>query len=478
MPVKDLREWMEKVDSMGELLCIDGAHWDLELGAITDLYQQHPGSPALLFDNIPGYPKGFRVLTNSCMSLKRIAFSLEIPTDLPAMEMVVSWKEKEKKIKLIPHQVVKDGPILENVRTGKDMDLFSFPVPKWHELDGGRFIGTGCLVIMRDPETGWVNVGCYRVQAGGPDTAMLFMAPGRHGMYIRDKYWGVGKPCPIAVVAGQDPLLYMIAGLEVPFNVCEYDYAGGIRRQSYEVVPGPMTGLPLPATAEIAFEGEMSEGDLAPEGPFGEWTGYYGGGLANEPVIRVKSLLHRHNPIIVGSSPAIPPSDTTYYRSPMRSAMIWNQLEAAGVPGVKGIWAHELGGGRLFTVVSIEQRHPGHARQAGLVAANCQANVYCGRITIVVDSDVDVMDLNRVLWAVVTRCDPAEHVDIIRRCWSNRLDPIAYPEEQRLFSNRMLIDACIPFERFKVFPKVTTTSSELKAQMMAKWPGLFPVKVC
>ena len=98
MPVKDLREWIEEVESMGELLRIDGAHWDLEIGAITDLYQQRPGSAALLFDKIPDYPEGFRVLTNSVMSLKRIAFSLEMKTDLLPMEMVQHWRKKEKKI--------------------------------------------------------------------------------------------------------------------------------------------------------------------------------------------------------------------------------------------------------------------------------------------------------------------------------------------------------------------------------------------
>jgi 4-hydroxy-3-polyprenylbenzoate decarboxylase len=478
MPVKALRDWMEKVDSMGELLTIEGAHWDLEIGGITDLYQQRPGSAALLFDKIPGYPDGFRVLSNSCMSLKRIAFSLEIPADLSPTEMVLQWREKEKHLKYIPPQHVKDGAILENVQTGKDVNLLTFPVPKWHELDGGRFIGTACLVINRDPDTGWVNFGAYRVQSDQPDWAILRMSPGRHGLYIRDKYWRQGKPCPVAVVAGQDPLLYMVSGLEVPFNVGEYDYAGAIRGEPYEVVPGPITGLPLPATAEIAFEGEMYPEDEAPEGPFGEWTGYYAGGVAPEPVIRVKSVLYRSNPIILGSAPAIPPSDTTYYRTPMRAAMIWNQLEAAGVSGVKGVWAHELGGGRLFTVVSIEQMRPGHARQAGMIAANCQANAYAGRITIVLDDDIDVADVNRVLWAVCTRCDPAQDIEVLRRCWSTRLDPLAYPEGQRQLNNRMVIDACMPFEKRENFPAVATTTPELKARIMAKWSHLFPVKVC
>jgi len=412
------------------------------------------------------------------MSLKRIAFSFEIPTDLSPEETVHIWREREKNMRFLPPRVVKDGPILEHVETGKDINLLKFPIPKWHELDGGRFIGTACLVINRDPDTGWVNFGAYRVQSDQPDWVTMRMSPGRHGITVREKYWKQGKACPVAVVVGQDPLLYMVAGLEVPFNVGEYDYAGGLRNEPYDVVPGPVTGLPLPAGGELAFEGEMTPGDEMPEGPFGEWTGYYAGGVAPEPVIRIRSVLYRSDPIILGSSPAIPPSDTTYYRTPIRSAMIWNDLEGAGVAGVKGVWAHELGGARLFTVIAIEQMNPGHARQAGMIAANCHANAYCGRISVVVDDDIDITDLNRVLWAVTTRCDPVQDIEVIRRCWSTRLDPLAYPPESRQFNNRIVIDACRPFEQRGDFPPVATTGPELKAQIMKKFPELFPVKVC
>ena len=126
MPVKDLREWMDKVEEMGELLKVDGANWEIEIGTITDLYQQCPGSPALLFDKVPGYPEGFRVMSNSCMSLKRIAYSFDLPTDLSPTEMVLAWREKEKNLKYLPPKVVSDGPILENVETGKDINLLKF----------------------------------------------------------------------------------------------------------------------------------------------------------------------------------------------------------------------------------------------------------------------------------------------------------------------------------------------------------------
>ena len=108
----------------------------------------------------------------------------------------------------------------------------------------------------------------------------------------------------------------------------------------------------------------------------------------------------------------------------MRSALIWQELEAAGVPDVRGVWLTEAGGGRLIIVVSIKQRYPGHARQAGMIAGFCHAGAYLGRYVIVVDDDIDVTNTGDVLWAVATRSNPEVDIEIIRRCWSGPLDPV------------------------------------------------------
>ena len=111
-----------------------------------------------------------------------------------------------------------------------------------------------------------------------------------------------------------------------------------------EVIEGPRTGLPIPAQAEIAFEGFVHPNDLIEEGPLGEWTGYYAGGKKKEPAIRIETFMHRHDPILLGAIPAVPPDDDSFYRGTYRSGAVWNQLEAAGVPEVKGVWAHAAGG--------------------------------------------------------------------------------------------------------------------------------------
>ena len=254
---------------------------------------------------------------------------------------------------------------MENVRTGNDIDIFKIPVPRWHEHDGGYYIGTGDMVIMRDPDTGWINYGAYRVQAHERNVATVMCSKGKHGDLIKRRYHERGEPCPIAVVCGMHPALFMIAGLEIPYGKNEYDAAGGLIGEPVEVIAGPRTGLPIPAHAEIAFEGFIHPNDVMDEGPLGEWTGYYAGGMKKEPAIRIETFMHRDDPILLGAIPGIPPDDDSFYRGTYRSGAVWNQLEAAGVPEVKGVWAHAAGGSRLWLTVAIKQQYAGHAKQAG-----------------------------------------------------------------------------------------------------------------
>ncbi|MBI4295866.1 MAG: UbiD family decarboxylase, partial [Chloroflexi bacterium] len=154
----DLREFIETVATMGELKRLEGAHWDLEIGAITELVAERNG-PAILFDKIVDYPAGYRILTNAFGSFKRSALVLGLSPDISGFEMLKAWRNKLKTFKPIPPVQVKSGQVKKNVLTGAEVDLFRFPAVKWHEPDGGRFLGTGTSVIVKDPEEGWVNVG-------------------------------------------------------------------------------------------------------------------------------------------------------------------------------------------------------------------------------------------------------------------------------------------------------------------------------
>src|SRR5262245_37835041 len=215
MPVQDLRDWIERVDALGELTRVDGADPNLELGGLVDLYQWDMGNPALLFDHIIGYRPGHRLLANVFTSVPRIALSLGLPLESTARDLVHAWRTRLKDLQPQPAEIVERGPVLENVQRGSQVDVTQFPAPVWHQSDGGRFIGTGNIVVMRDPDSGWVNSGTYRVQVHDEETLGIYISPGKHGRLIRDKYWKRGEACPVAVAFGQDPLHLLLGGLEV-----------------------------------------------------------------------------------------------------------------------------------------------------------------------------------------------------------------------------------------------------------------------
>ena len=212
-------------------------------------------------------------------------------------------------------------------------------------------------------------------------------------------------------------------------------------------------------------------GDMEREGPFGEWTGYYASSARPEPVIQVKNVYYRNNPILCCARPGRPPSDYSFSKCVVKSGMIWDELEKAGIPNVKGVWCHEAGGGRMLNIVSIKQSYPGHARQAGLVTSQCHAGAYLGRYVIVVDEDIDPSNTFDVLWAVASRSEPAESIEIIRRCWSGPLDP-RIPVVKKGFNSRAIIDACRPYEWKDEFFPVVESSPELRAATLEKWRNI------
>ncbi|MDP6174929.1 MAG: UbiD family decarboxylase, partial [Rhodospirillales bacterium] len=361
MANKDLRNWLAEIEKAGELQTVDGAEPTEEIGGIVDIIQRKMGNPAVMFDDIPGFPKGHRVLANILTSVPRINIALGLPPDASEMELIHWWRDYMKAAPSFAPVEVNGGPLVENVSEGTDVDITTIPTPKWHEHDGGPFIGTGCIVVMKDPDSDWINYGTYRIQSHDPTTASIMISPGKHGRIIMEKYHDRGEPCPVAVVAGMHPALFMLAGLEIPYGKNEFEAAGGIFGEGVEVINMPKTGLPVPANAEISFEGYIRPDDMIPEGPLGEWTGYYAGSQREEPVIHIETLMHRSNPVLVGAIPAVPPNDNTFYLGTYRCGAVWNQLEAAGIPEVKGVWAHEAGGSRMWLTISIKQMYGGHS---------------------------------------------------------------------------------------------------------------------
>ncbi|MDP2916317.1 MAG: UbiD family decarboxylase [Dehalococcoidia bacterium] len=474
--MKDLRQFIQMTEEMGELKTIEGAHWNLEIGAICRLVGAGSDPRALLFDKIEGYKAGYRILANPFCTDKRVALGLGLTVETSRPELVRKLRDKlNEPLKLIPPVEVKDAPILQNVQTGDDVDLFKFPTPKWQARDGGRYIGTGDNVIMKDPDEGWVNVSTNRVQIHDKSTATIYFAPGKHGGMIREKYWKRGQSCPVAITCGSEPLLVVIGSSAIPWGMPEYDYAGWWKKEPLEVIKGPTTGLPIPAHAEIALEGEMVPPDVETriEGPFSEWTGHYSPAKP-ESAVRIKCVLHRNDPIILGVLPFLG-RGVPYGHTPLViSAQVWNHLDRL-VPGVKGVWCppefH-----RNTIVISLAQKYGGHAKQAALGALS-RYN-YSVKYVIVVDDDIDPYNIREVLFALAFRADP-EKFDIIRDSWCDGLEPLLSPfkrQTEDITHTAVLITACKPYAWMKDFPPAAdvNVSQQLLEQIGRKFKGVLP----
>ena len=473
-PVADLRRWLGEAAQAGELQTVQDAHWDLEIGALSQVNYRRSNPKALLFDSIKDYQPGFRVLSGSVSNPRLLGSALGLGwqcTDESLLaELAVRPGEWARRAGEFAPVTVPDGPLLENVISKPEVNLLGFPVPKWHEGDGGRYIGTGCAVVTRDYDTGRINLGAYRMQVQDDGRcASVNIEAGKHGAQQLRRWFEAEGRAPIAASLGQHPAYLVAAGVEVPGDVSEYGYVGAMFGTPVRTVAGLATGLPLPHDAELAVEGWVRPDNTRPEGPFGEWTGYYSGSRDPILTIDVEKVYHRGDPILLGAPPGKPPHDYSYMRTVMKSAIITDSLRGFGLPGLRGVWAHEAGGGRSLLIVSIEQRYPGHARQAAYLAAQAPSAAYMNRLTVVVDSDVNPRDLGEVMWAICGRCDPGSDIEIMRRTWGSRVDPLTLPGALA-FNSRAVIDACRPFERLADFPAVAESSEELVASVSRRWP--------
>jgi 4-hydroxy-3-polyprenylbenzoate decarboxylase len=465
----DLRDWLVQVDKLGELRHIEGAHVDDDIGAIVEISERSMTGPAVLFSGIQNFDPTRRILSNPISSLNRVALTVGFPTGLTKADYCDLWREKTRTLRPIPPRIVNDGPVLENVQADDDVDLSGFPAPIWHKHDGGRYIGTGCVVITKDPDGDWVNLGTYRVMVVDDKHVTIYAAPGKHLSIVRDKLFEEGKSMPVAISLGHHPAILIGGSTPLAYGSSEYDYVGGLKGEPVEVLSGDYTGLPIPAYSEFLLEGEISPTEKHSEAPFGEWPGYYASGVRSEFVTKIHRIYYRNSPIMVGTPPIKPPTGIGTAMGTIRAARLREEIRMAGVPEVKHVWFHEFGS-RFFLAVSIKQRYAGHAAQVGHIATMCQGAAYMGRYVVIVDDDIDVYNTMEVMWAVATRSDPVRDINIIPRAWSDELDPMVAPgNSDAPFNSRAIIDATWPWEWRGKIPKVIELTKEEREKALAKW---------
>jgi 4-hydroxy-3-polyprenylbenzoate decarboxylase len=383
---------------------------------------------------------------------------------------------KSKLTQPIPPVVVEaeGAPANENHMRDDKVDVRVFPAARHWAGDGGEYIGTCDAVITRDPDGGWLNVGTYRQMVQGKNQVGLYLSPGKDARLHIERYWSRGEPCEVVMCWGIDPALFIAASQTFPKTVSELDYVGGMMGRPVELVKGEVTGLLYPARAEIVAEGVIPPDSQKLEGPFGEFTGYYGRPEDYAFLVQIKAVHFRDNPILTHALMAdYPANECALLYAVARSARIWNDLDRVGVPGIRGVYAHPAAaGGFAMTVVSLEQRFAGHAPQALALAAQVPGGAYFSKWIIAVDEDVDPSNTNQVIWAMSTRCNPAEDIDILRQTWSTWLDPTQNPPEDRPYGSKALINACMEHRYLKQFSRRTKVRRAVYEQVAARWGRL------
>ena len=414
------------------------------------------------------------MLSNVLFSPLRQSLALGVSRELRGIPLVEALKTKLAELKPMAPEEVRNAPVLQNVLRGNSVDILTFPAPHWHENDGGRYIGTFDAVISRDPESGYVNVGTYRVQVHDERTVGLWIIPGKHGNLIAQKYWSKGEDCPFLIACGIPPSVMLASAVGIPWGMSEYDFLGGLLGTPIPVVRGIATGLPMPANAELVLEGFAPPPEKAsrPEGPFGEWPGYYASGTINRPIVNVSRIYHRDDPIITGDPPLKTYLNADIYMH-IRAANIWSSMERAGIPDVSGVWFPRQG--RFVVAVAIRQRYPGHARQVGHGVLATRDGGRDTRMIVIVDDDIDITNTNELWWALASRWDPKRQSEIVSVPASD-LNPTLTPEQRAandMVSSCMIVDACRPYGRKDHFPAVSSVSAEYRQTVLKRWAHLF-----
>ena len=463
--MKDLRDFIAICEPEGLVHRVKAeVDWNLELSHIAKLNEEKLG-PALLFENVKGYTSP--VMTSVCTTTQRLSVLMRMPKETSLVGLMEQWVKVGDNL-LPPVWVERDkAPCKENIMKGSDIDLFKFPVPKWYPKDGGRYIGTAHYIISKDPDSGWINLGTYRAQLLEKDKIGTQFIKGKHADIMLKKYQALKKPMPVASVIGGDPLLFILGAARLSAFVSEYDVAGAITGAPIEVVKGETVDLPIPAHAEIVIEGLVDAEKFLPEGPFGEYTGYYSGvGTDPRNYIDVQCVTFRNNPILWGTTVGRAVTDTHMTMALSYGATLWQQLTAMKIPGIKSVYCPPEGSGRFLAIISLKQMYPGHADQVLTAAISTEMGAYGLKTVIVVDDDIDAWDIPRVMYALSFRFQP-NRSQVIKRGRSTPLDP-SLPVDSRDITGRLLLDATIPYD-WKEKPIPIALDPDMVKQVQGRW---------
>ncbi len=429
MPVEDTHDFVKLLESAGELKRVKTeVSSDLEIAEILSRVMYSNG-PAVLFEKVKGY--NMPVLSNAFGSLERLKIGLETDdfteigqriVDMTKMEMPSGFINKIKKLPELSKmadafpKLENNGPVTEVVIDKPSFD--AYPILKSWPKDAGKFITFG-LVATKHPETGVRNLGVYRIQIIDSTHALMHWQKHKRGAHHAQVSNEKKKKIEAAIIIGAEPATVFSAVAPVPEGLDKYLFAGITRKKGIKTVKCKTVDIEVPANAEIVFEGYVDQNDLRDEGPFGDHTGYY---TPKEPfpTFTLTGIMQRKDPIYL----------TTIVGKPiLEDAYIGKVIERAFLPLIQMFHPEVIdfsmpaaGWFQGMAIISIKKRYPGQAKKV-MMGLWGMGQLALTKIFVVVDEDVDVHDLNDVIWAITTRADAARDVSIINNTPTDTLDP-------------------------------------------------------
>jgi phenylphosphate carboxylase alpha subunit len=426
MPFRDIREFIAGLEKEGEAERIEEeVDWNLEAGAMIRRSNEM-GLPAPFIQKVKGYPEGCRLFGEALGNHRRVAIAMEVDANTPARKLIEEYLRR--KTRQIKPRIVDGGPCKENVQIGDEVDLLAFPVPMVHDGDGGRFIGTWHIDISKDPDTGWVNWGEYRHMLHSKNSMGIEAGPHTHLGSMYQKCEASGKPLEIAIVMGAEPVSQFCAVSPTPFGVFEADVAGGIRGEPVELTKCETIDLMVPATAEIVIEGEIKPFERMDEGPFGEYTGYSAAHVLPRPVIHVKAVTFRNNPVFTMTCVGMPLAESPVNMSISWAGMFLEVLKARGLPVTGVSLPAELSG--VLVVVAVKTTSANMATEIAHVIWGTQKGRSIPYL-VVVNDDVDPFDVTKVFHTLATKCHPSRGIIKLEQQVSTVFMPWANEYEQK-----------------------------------------------
>jgi len=394
--------------------------------------------PVLRFEDVAG--ADMPLASNLFGSYELLGLALGVDPGEPMSRILERYRERES-APLPTREVAREtAPVKQRVLTGADIDLGALPITHHAEHDSGKYITVGCLVV-RDPDTGVLNAGMYRHEVKGSDRLGCMFNPTHHAGYIYRRYKELGKRMEAVLFIGHHPAALLGALAQGPMDQDEYEVMGALMGEPLEVTKGETVDLPVPAFAEIAIEGYLDPAAETADGPFAEFTGFYG--PAKDPVglMQVTAITMRDDPIYHDLDPAHQEHNLANALT-LESAVYDSVKQLA--PSVSAVYLPVSGGCRFTVYVAIKKRVPGEGKSAGLAAICANPNI---KIAVVVDDDIDIHDESRVLWAIASHFEADKGLAVIPNAMGSHLNPSAYGENRDQpgpMNTKVVIDATRP----------------------------------